>query len=319
MADRIPRSLPAAPTRSAAVAPQRPRQQPAQPQPPQPAQRTPAPAPAPYLSNAQATAPAPAPPAAQVYTPENPVFFHLAMTQLVGALLIPSGITDPDDEKNAFASAELVAKLLDRGVVPDNYITTENLAATTQALYFEHKQLDGTPVRGSSEGEKAARYEQYQKHMEMATKQKHFAPPKSVEEIRASNARTVAMLQDVSEPVRFAALSSIILRLTGLGKSITGFHRNEVLSIAVRELLRSIQFADLYGVPARGLETIEQMKLDGAIDDETAARVCPYPASVALSVVTALLEDARLQDEAIQEELEGEQAQHAEGDEGEPT
>jgi hypothetical protein len=222
----------------------------------------------------------------------DPTFFLQAVSMLVAALLAPSSTTYPDDERLAIESAELVAALLDHGAVPDDYMTPENLAAISQMLYFEHQRLDETPVKGSSEGERQIRFQQRQKQEQMATKPElkaHVQAPRSIKTIRADNQQALQALQDISEPVRYAALSATAERIVALGNKVTGFHKTEVLGIAIRELQRAIEFANRYGVPARGIETVEQQKIDGLIDDETAARICPYPASVSLSLVRAIL------------------------------
>jgi len=300
-----PRHLPPGPNRG--NAPPAPKGLPAQP-PQAGGQKQPPPAPA-YLSTHVPTPVAtPAPTQAPIEV-RDPVFFHHAVAMLSAALLTPNGLTEEGDEKHALSTAEMIARFLDTGTIPDGYITPANQALISMSLYYEHKKADGSLIP-TNEGERLQRHAQLVKHV---TEMK-IGDVKNVDTIKRENSDMLAALSDLSEPVRAVALQTTVLRLTALGKTITGAHPNEAMGIAVHELLRSIRLAEKYGVPVNGIETVAAQKDAGLIDDEVAKRACPYPGSVGLDMSIRTLM-------AVVDEAHAQQAQ-AEGQEdaaGEPA
>ena len=286
MTQNAPRHLPAARGALPAATAKQPaaKTQAAKPEQPKSAKAEPA-----YLSSAAPTPPPVTTPVPERATVRDPVFMHHATALLASALLMPLVVSDETDEKHALNTAESIARLLDTGEVPEGYVTPENAAAIAQTLYYTHSTPNG-PI-ASNEGEKNVRNAQLVEH------EKKLGRVKTVGQIKKENDELLATLVDISEPVRSTALTTTAFLLAALGKAITGAHPNEAVGIAVNEILRAIRLAEKFGVPTRGIETVAAQIDAGEIDQETAERALPYPASVAMDMTKGLLQALRDQAE----------------------
>lgn len=281
---------------------------------------------APYQPPSVAYAPPP-PPAASTYAgpsgadlpayePRHRVFFCHAINRLYGALR-PSGFQTPStgadrsDEAMAMRTAEMCARALDRGVLPENFLLPR--LAPKMPLIEERETLRAAetnqPLRYADVGKSA--------HAgEVIPPEKRWSPsnpggviaisadaPKggvhpptmpegvkaklrekhqrldlpSREELMEQNRREIEMLAHVSDAVRSDALDQSCQRIGRAG--FTGAQDREALAIVTDAMLQCATVYTRYGLPSR-------LPLDEAERAAQGASAYAWPTARAIEVST---------------------------------
>lgn len=267
---------------------EKPRTPAALPAPASAAAQAPPPPPPPKVVAAPPPPPPPTPPApAQgAYVARNPAFAHRAENDLFAALCPASrtfhymksktgGAATPPvnhDREQARATAMSLVQILDRGIVPEGFvlpeirvlesfiIEKEALEAAAQNRALEYATGHGVPNPTNSTIVAIYPPSAVQNEQAKAKSRERFeaiGPIPTRVEATERNARIVATLEDVSEPVRFAALSAACLRIAAQ-KEVTGARLHDAAGIVVEAMLDAMETAPRYGIPVKGIESYSE-------------------------------------------------------------
>jgi len=217
------------------------------------------------------------PPAQDAYVARNPGFAHKAENDLFAALYPPSrtfhymksktgGPSTPSvnhDREQARTTAIALMKVLDRGIVPDGFmlpeikvlesfiVEKEALEAAAQNRALEYASGHAVPNPTNSTIVNIYPPSAVQNEQAKAKARERFeaiGPIPTRAEATERNARIVATLEDVSEPVRFAALSAACYRIASQ-KDVTGARLSDAAGIVVEAMLDAMETAPRYGIP----------------------------------------------------------------------
>lgn len=225
----------------------------------------------PGLPKPKPVAPTPAPePAPAPRGLRDHVFFLLAACSLSAAMLPPDVGSHEADAAECEKRALALAALFDRGDVPEGFVLPHHAVQLREIA-----ELVGpvaTPGVGNA-------FEVQQQREKLERRIKNRGPLPDAATVRAESAAWVERIQDLSEPVRHAALTASCLRLAAIAAraSVLGTSLLEQYGVCALEILRAIRFAEALEIPARA-------DVEG-LTDEIASRAIPYPGSVAVDVV----------------------------------
>ncbi len=221
------------------------------------------------------------------YEPRDPSFYPYAAGAFTAALR-PRG-KFPEDVANAKRLGHTLARLLDRGVVPDKFTLPDT--ARILSIIDRRDQLDaiekGRPMAGQ-------RYAATMTEGDKARERKALAdlgPVPSREEAMGEHAKRLEQLADISEGVRMSAFLQAVIRLTAI-PDVTGAPMCEAdaLAIVVEELEIAIENHRDAGNPLRSLEHEEPGK--------NPALHVAYPGSTVIELMLAKAEADALEEAA---------------------
>jgi hypothetical protein len=170
------------------------------------------------------------------------------------------------------------AQALDSGVVPKDYVTPK--AARKLELIQQNDRLSS----GSSQTE-AERYRERQRLNSLG-------PIPKRDEVMSENTRTLALLKDISHPVRNSAFRSALIKLTSR-PAVTGAREADALGIVIEEIETAIKLHSEYTLPVRSPESMSPEE-----QEQAGASMVPYPVNIALEFATALHAVEEVQEEA---------------------
>ncbi len=279
--------------------------------------------------------PAPATPAQGAYVARNPGFAHRAENDLFAALYPPSrvfhymksktgGASPPPvnhDREQARATALALVQILDRGIVPEGFvlpeiralesfiIEKEALEAAAQNRTLEYASGHAVPIPTNSTIVPIYPPSAVQNEQAKAKARERFdaiGPIPTRAEATERNARIVATLEDVSEPVRFAALSAACLRIAAQ-REVTGARLSEAAGIVVEAMLDAMESAPRYGIPVKSVDLYsedERAMFGFAFIPAPGDTASEYAVAQAYTSDHALAERAGLLDRSSEEDSE---------------
>jgi len=215
-------------------------------------------------------------PAAEQYQPRDPMFYGLA-AGMIAAALRPDTLAESDAEA-AEKIGHTCARALDRGVVPEGFL----MPKTRRMLDFVHRRdllQSGETDRPLGTARHAVIMTEGEKQREREALQKVGTIP-SREELMGQNAKQIAALANLSEPVRHNALHQAALRITAK-PHVTGAREQEALVIVVEEIDAALRIHAAIGNPTVDLES------DGGILPDDPSRSLPYPGNVVTDLLRA--------------------------------
>lgn len=201
-----------------------------------------------------------------VYEPRSRLFYAEAVQAFRAALESPP--FHDSDRDQAEATAKVCAQALDSGVVPKEYLTPK--AARKLELVVQYDRLNG----GGSQSE-AERYRERQRLSALG-------PIPKREEVLADNTRAIALLRDISHPVRNSAFRAAIIKLTSR-PGVTGAREADALGIVIDEVETAVRLHGEQTLPLRSPETMSAEE-----QAQAGADMVPWPVNFALEFATAL-------------------------------
>lgn len=236
-----------------------------------------------------AVAPPPPPPpvvaapaaSADTYEPRDPAFYYRAACLFASALQPPT--PHPADRDDAERSALVLAKALDRGIVPKGYV----MPATAKLLMLiaEREQLGvgDTPRVGPASVMTEAERVRSLGRLALAEKA-HGGPIPARSDALAANEKNLEALRDLSETVRDCALNATCFALSAR-PTVTGAASLQVdaLNVLVLEIERANRIMGPGGLPLRSEENMTQEQID-----TYGSLAIPYPASMAADITAGV-------------------------------
>jgi hypothetical protein len=211
------------------------------------------------------------------YIPRDKLFYATARCRLAAALL-PNGYSGGTFDPAAAAStAETVARFLDGGIAPSNFVLPRHQLTLTEIASVEGNDRDGHINMRDLQNRQKAIKDKYGKK---------GIPKKEAVEKEAKAA--LAKLQDVSEIVRTTALETTVVRIAATGRLVVGGNPTDALAIAAEEVENVMNVMASLDIQSKSFETVSKAH-PGGVPPEVALGALPYPTNYAAEVVIALM------------------------------